>query len=115
MWKDPSLVGIGAATGASVRYLLMLAAPDTVAAALFTTVLINAAGCFAMGLTAPGKLWGMGFLGGFTTFSAVSVAALPLGAAGAAALLALSFTSCIAAWWAGDTLRRTRIAQGGFP
>lgn len=103
------IIGLGAGLGAVVRHLVVLygAAPGT-AAALALTFAVNIAGCFAMGLFKPGPLWGTGFLGGFTTFSAVSVAAAQSGAAAALTIMLLSFATSIAAYLLGDTLRERR-------
>lgn len=78
------LVGIGGFTGSVSRYLLALTMYEYVAAPSFpyATVVINVIGCFAIGvfngLAESGGLFSMetrvlvvvGFLGGFTTFSA---------------------------------------------
>ncbi|WP_290341737.1 CrcB family protein [Corynebacterium auris] len=101
MWKEALLVGLGAALGAATRHLLLLGAPTGGA----ETHLLNAAACFAMGFFAPGKFWGMGFLGGFSTLSAITLAAAQSSAGGALAALAVSFTTCIAGWYAGDAAR----------
>ncbi len=103
------IIGLGAGLGAVVRHLVVLygAAPGT-AAALALTFAVNIAGCFAMGLFKPGPLWGTGFLGGFTTFSAVSVAAAQSEAAAALIIMLLSFATSIAAYLLGDTLREQR-------
>ncbi|SDR72509.1 CrcB family protein [Corynebacterium timonense] len=101
MFKDAVLVGLGAALGSAVRYLLLAGAP----LGGVETHLLNAAACFALGALAPGKFWGMGVFGGFSTFSAISVAAAQSSAGGAALTLALSFSTCVAAWCAGDAAR----------
>jgi len=95
--------------GAVVRHLVVLygAAPGTTAA-LALTFAVNIAGCFAMGLYKPGPLWGAGFLGGFTTFSAVSVAAMQSDAIVALVIVALSFATSIVAYLLGHTLRERR-------
>lgn len=87
--------------------MLYGAAPGT-AAALALTFAVNIAGCFAMGLFKPGPLWGTGFLGGFTTFSAISVAAMQSHALTALVIVALSFATSIAAYLLGDSLRERR-------
>jgi len=102
-------VGLGAGLGAVLRHLVVLygAAPGTTAA-LALTFAVNIAGCFAMGLYKPGPLWGAGFLGGFTTFSAVSVAAMQSDAIVALVIVALSFATSIVAYLLGHTLREGR-------
>lgn len=87
--------------------MLYGAAPGTTAA-LALTFAVNIAGCFAMGLYKPGPLWGAGFLGGFTTFSAVSVAAMQSDAIVALVIVALSFATSIVAYLLGHTLREGR-------
>lgn len=102
-------VGLGAGLGAVLRHLVVLygAAPGTTAA-LALTFAVNIAGCFAMGLYKPGPLWGAGFLGGFTTFSAVSVAAMQSDAIVALVIVALSFATSIVSYLLGHTLRERR-------
>lgn len=87
--------------------MLFGAAPGTTAA-LALTFAVNIAGCFAMGLFRPGPLWGTGFLGGFTTFSAISVAAMQSDAIVALGIVALSFATSIVAYLLGHTLRERR-------
>ena len=101
-------VGLGAGLGAVVRHFVLLYAAPGSTAALALTFAVNIAGCFAMGLYKPGPLWGAGFLGGFTTFSAVSVAAAQSEAAAALTIMLLSFATSIAAYLLGDTLRERR-------
>ena len=112
-WRDALLVGLGAAIGASARYLVFLAAPAAGADTHVFTALINGLACFAMGLWAPGKFWGTGVLGGFSTLSAVSVAAAQSAPAAAAATLALSLVTCLASWFTGDALRSRFTAGKG--
>lgn len=82
--RSLGLVGLGGAVGAATRHLLDVVAPAGVAgwsAVPWTTMLINVAGAFALGLLVswslrPGwlrPLLGSGFLGGFTTLSALSL------------------------------------------
>ena len=87
--------------------MLLGAAPGSTAA-LALTFAVNIAGCFAMGLFKPGPLWGAGFLGGFTTFSAISVAAMRSSALVALAIVALSFATSIVSYLLGHTLRERR-------
>ena len=102
-------VGLGAGLGTVVRHLVLFfgAAPGSTAA-LALTFAVNIAGCFAMGLFRPGPLWGAGFLGGFTTFSAISVAAMQSDAIVALVIVALSFATSIASHLLGHTLRERR-------
>ena len=87
--------------------MLLTTAPGTTAA-LALTFAVNIAGCFAMGVYKPGPLWGTGFLGGFTTFSAISVAAMQSEAIIALVIVALSFATSIVAYLLGHTLRERR-------
>ena len=101
-------VGLGAGLGAVVRHFVLLYAAPGSTAALALTFAVNIAGCFAMGLYKPGPLWGAGFLGGFTTFSAISVAAVQSDAIIALLIVALSFATSIASHLLGHTLRERR-------
>ena len=80
-----ALVALGGGLGALVRYLISLARPDvltsTVVTIPWTTLAVNVAGCVLLGAlnavleerpyapTWVRPLLGVGFLGGFTTFS----------------------------------------------
>lgn len=117
-------VAIGGAIGASLRYLVNMAA-FRLAGATFPwgTLAVNLAGCFAMGLLvellarrfdASPELrlfLATGLLGGFTTFSAFSLDAVSLwerGAATAAAgYVAASVVGSLAALIAGMWLARS--------
>ena len=87
--------------------MLYGAAPGSTAA-LALTFAVNIAGCFAMGLYKPGPLWGTGFLGGLTTYSAISVAAMQSHALTALIIVVLSYATAVAAWLAGDAVRSRR-------
>lgn len=98
-------VGAGAALGALARHALVLAVPassftETVA----LTLIVNVLGCLAMGLLAPGPFLGKGVLGGFTTFSAMSLAAVQSSPTVALAIIALNVALCVGAWLLGDVL-----------
>lgn len=103
-------VGIGAGVGALARYLILLAlspgSPEEIALAL--TFAVNLAACYAMGRWAPGPFWGMGFLGGFSTLSAVALASAHETPGSALVTITLSFTTAMVAWFAGDAVRRAR-------
>ena len=87
-----------------LRYLLLLPAAAGSGMEIALVLALNAIGCAAMGWFKPGPFWGMGVLGGFTTFSAFSLDTLRLlegGRAGAALLYAggsvgLSLLACAA-------------------
>lgn len=79
MWKEIGLVGIGAGTGGILRYLINLALHSTKFP--FATLIINLSGSLALGVIAgiwakdhPLRLlFGVGLLGGYTTFSTFSL------------------------------------------
>ena|SRR5918993_76271 len=74
------LVGLGGALGSMARYGIALAIPSSVFP--YATLVVNVIGCFCIGMAMPAAariealspelrlLIGVGFLGGFTTFSA---------------------------------------------
>ncbi|MBF4547176.1 CrcB family protein [Corynebacterium afermentans subsp. lipophilum] len=101
-------VGLGAGLGAVLRHLVLLTAAPGTTAALALTFAVNIAGCFAMGVYKPGPLWGTGFLGGFTTYSALSVTAMRSSALVALVIVALSFATSIVSYLLGHTLRERR-------
>ena len=108
------LVATGGVAGVLARYGLGLAVES-----IWTVVAINLVGCFALGaLTSAGSGWsepvrdglGVGFLGGFTTFSTFAVQAVLEtngGRPGLAALyLAVSVVGGVAAAALGYALGR---------
>ncbi len=101
-------MGLGAGAGATVRELVLyLAGPSSPEALILAvTFAINVSACFAMGLVQPGPFWGMGFLGGFSTFSAVALACAPMPPLLAWFIISLSVAVAVAAWLAGDACRR---------
>jgi len=112
-------VGLGGFTGSVLRYLVALwIHPDGVRAGFpWATLVVNVAGCFAIGVlghlvesrqvfSADVRLFlFVGVLGGFTTFSAFGNDTVNLFRAGnaIAALInvAASVTLCLAAVWLG--------------
>lgn len=97
--NEALLVGLGAALGALLRAALVAVIPGS---AILVTLGINAAGSFAMGYFKPGPFFGTGALGGFTTFSAMTVAAATSSAIWALGIIALSFIVCVGAWLLAD-------------
>ncbi len=98
-------MALGAGLGAVLRYLLLMPAAAGSGMEIALVLALNAIGCAAMGWFRPGPFWGMGVLGGFTTFSAVTLAAATTSAIGALAILVVSFATCVGAWLAADALR----------
>lgn len=112
--NEPLAVGVGAGTGALTRYVLtaglLAVLPAAPHYAFLVTLGINVLGSYAMGYFRPGPLLGTGFLGGFTTFSALTVAAAQTTATTAFIYVLSSVVLCIAGWWAGDTMRDRKEA-----
>lgn len=122
-------IAVGGALGAEARYGLGLAIPHQPGRFPVGTLLVNASGCLLIGvlmvllteLTRPHPLarplLGVGFLGGYTTFSTYSTDLVVLWHAGqaGAALAYLVATPIVAlvAVWAGTGL--TRMAGGALP
>ncbi|MCG7278361.1 CrcB family protein [Corynebacterium imitans] len=109
-FREALLVGLGAALGALLRaaldglsYLLLLFGVFA-DSAVAVTLGINAIGAFAMGYFKPGVFLGTGFLGGFTTFSAMAVAAVHGSAIFALGLVITSFIVCVGAWLLADAV-----------
>ena len=100
-------VALGAGLGAVARYLVLVwVSPDTPEAlALFVTFAVNLTACFAMGLFRPGPFWGVGFLGGFSTLSAIALTAIIRSPAWAGFIVVLSLCTATLAWLAGDAVR----------
>lgn len=103
-------MGLGAGAGAAARALVLYVAGPSSPEALIlaVTFAINMSACFAMGLLQPGPFWGVGFLGGFSTFSAIALACVPMPPLMAWFTISLSVAVAVAAWLAGDSLRRHR-------
>ena len=99
-----ALVALGGVLGSLARYGLMEAAPH-----LATTLAVNVAGSFLLGVLVarrPPAHWtrpllGTGFLGGFTTMSAVAVQVVTSTAAAGALYLAATLVLGVAAAAAG--------------
>lgn len=113
------LVAAGGAVGAVARYGLGLGAARLFGLAFpWGTLIVNVIGCLAMGLLAarlgPEQesarlVLAVGFLGGFTTFSAFSLETVRLmqhQPGWAAAYVLASVALCLGACWAGLGLGR---------
>lgn len=115
-------VAAGGAAGAVLRVLVAEALPHEPGAWPWSTLLVNAAGAFALGLLLtvlprrPGAppwlqpLLGPGLLGGFTTFSTLSLDAVQLADAGRSGLaVAYAGSSVLAVL--GAVLLARRVAR----
>ena len=124
-------VAAGGSLGALARFGIDVVAGPWGATPPWATLLVNLLGCALMGLLVayvlahPGRhpLWrpflGVGFLGGFTTFSAFAGDAVQLAEAGAwgwsTAYVIASVAGCLlalrVAYAAGHALRQRRVAR----
>jgi CrcB protein len=118
-----ALVAVGGAAGACLRYAVAQAAPTSRGEFPLTTLIINLIGAFLLGLLIellvvwrgaahwPRPLLGAGLLGGFTTFSTMTVelvqlldnGSLPTAVAYAAASV---LGGAVAAWLGIHTAKR---------
>ncbi|WJY98217.1 CrcB family protein [Corynebacterium fournieri] len=105
-------VGLGAGLGALARYIVLIwVNPSTPEAlALTVTFAVNLIASYAMGLWRPGAFWGVGFLGGFSTLSAVALAATTNSPLWAVFIIVLSLVTATLAWLAGDATRERQHA-----
>lgn len=111
--RDGLIVGFGASFGALVRFGLTPLMASHPPAELVVTLSINIVGCFLMGLLDPPEFWGKGVLGGFTTFSAVAMAAMQSSALFALLYMGGTLAVAIGAWMLGDAIRhRPHNAHG---
>jgi fluoride exporter len=120
MVREIAFVGLGAGSGGVLRYLLNLAIQSEKYPV--ATTLINLSGSFALGVVAvfwakdhPMRLLlGVGFLGGYTTFSTFSLEVaeqLKKGDIAAACVNIIlqtlgSVTFCIAGMWLANKLKQ---------
>ena len=121
-----AVVALGGAIGASARYGASLLWPTAAGAFPWTTLWVNALGCFVIGvfMVAITDVWaahrlvrpffGTGVLGGFTKFSTYAVDIQKLvdgGRAGTGlAYLAVTLLVALAAVWLAVTLARRVLA-----
>lgn len=104
----PLLVALGAAAGASTRFL---SAHHLDARTPWGTLLVNVVGSFLLGLWSGLALTGLtlallgvGFCGGLTTWSALAVQSVERGRRGlgyAAGTVALALPACALGFWLG--------------
>lgn len=126
--RDLLAVFVGGLIGTTLRVLLDVALPHTLAQFALSTLLVNVLGAFVLGLFVA-ALWprvpgwvrvglGPGILGSFTTFSALAVSIVALAqagdVAGAVLSIALSIGFGMLAAWLGLVLG-ARLAHGGSP
>ncbi len=126
--RDLLAVFVGGLIGTSVRFALELALPHTVDEFALSTLLVNVAGAFVLGLLVA-ALWprvpgwvrvglGPGILGSFTTFSALAVSVVALAQTGdivgAVLSIVLSIGFGMLAAWSGLTLG-ARLVAGQAP
>lgn len=100
------VVGIGASSGALLRFALTSFWPPNDPMEIAVTMAINIVACFLMGLYDPPPLWSKGILGGFSTLSAVALTSAEIYPAVAATYIGATVIICTGMWIAGDALRR---------
>jgi fluoride exporter len=111
---DCALVGLGSALGGTARFVLGSWVSARWPAAVPTgTLLVNISGCFFLGLIAAtlgskSESWrlllGVGFCGGYTTFSTLMQDTVRLKSGPAASNIALSLSLGLLAIWLGNKL-----------
>ncbi|WP_328708736.1 fluoride efflux transporter CrcB [Microbispora hainanensis] len=122
-WDVLAVIALGGGAGAVARYLVGQAFPGPPTGFPWGTFLINVTGCFALGLLMvfvldvwpPSRyvrpFFGVGVLGGFTTFSTFSVEIVDRVSHGAGvvagAYAAASLVAGLVAVWCGIVLART--------
>ncbi|MBI9001369.1 fluoride efflux transporter family protein [Corynebacterium sp. CCM 9185] len=96
------MVATGAALGATLRWLVIVA----LGPGMFPLIVVNALGSFMMGWRKPGPFLGAGLLGGFTSFSTFAVILTKADPPLAVLYLAATLVSCVGGWLLGDALTR---------
>ncbi|MFC3998288.1 fluoride efflux transporter FluC [Nocardiopsis sediminis] len=123
-----AVIAAGGAVGACARYAAAAALPTPPGAFAWSTLLVNVSGCLLIGVLMvlvtgvwPGArllrpFWGVGVLGGYTSFStyvADAEAMLAAGAPGPAlAYLAATLIGALVAVWAGWSLAERVLWTG---
>ncbi|MCC5580743.1 fluoride efflux transporter CrcB [Microtetraspora sp. AC03309] len=112
------VIAVGGGLGSIARYLVGSAIPAGASGFPWGTLVVNVTGCFVLGVLMVFVLqvWpprryvrpflGVGFLGGYTTFSTVMVEITRLSAATAVTYAAASLAAGLAAVWCGMTIAR---------
>jgi CrcB protein len=129
LWPVVAAVSAGGALGALARHGLDVLWPASTPGVSWTILAVNVSGSLLIGLLTElvahrwsanrfvRPFWGVGFLGGYTTFSAYAmdvVTALERGAAQIAlAYLALTLAGALTAAWAASSLAHRFLARAG--
>ncbi|MGW9557596.1 fluoride efflux transporter FluC [Nocardiopsis sp. NPDC055551] len=124
-----AFVALGGALGALTRHGLDTLWPPTSSGVSWTILAVNVTGSLLIGLLMEliahrwlhsryvRPFWGVGFLGGYTTFSAYAtdvVTALERGAPQVAlAYLSLTLVGALTATWAASALAHRLLTHGG--
>jgi fluoride exporter len=113
-----AVIALGGGLGSVARYLISTALPTAPWHVPWATFLINVTGCLLLGLLMVFVLevWpprryvrpflGVGVLGGYTTFSSVTVETIRLPAATAAPYALGTLAACLVAVWCGIVAAR---------
>lgn len=128
LWPLVATVSAGGALGALTRHGLDVLWPPSSSGISWTILVINVSGSLLIGLLMEliahrlpesrfvRPFWGVGFLGGYTTFSAYAmdvVTALERGAPQVAlAYLALTLAGALTATWAASSLAHRFLTRG---
>ena len=100
--KTSVLIGLGAAAGAVTRALVLgVPGPD-----LVWLLVINAVGSLLMGWAKPGETIGVGFLGGFTSFSSFIAYSTTGPAMAGFGYVVVTVVACTGAYLLGDRYNR---------
>ncbi|MBR8743915.1 CrcB family protein [Nocardiopsis sp. MG754419] len=129
LWPVVARVALGGALGALTRHGLDTLWPSAASGVSWTILAINVTGSLLIGLLMEfiahrwpdnpnvRPFWGVGFLGGYTTFSAYAmdvVTALERGAPHVAlAYLVVTLAGALAAAWAASALAHRFFTHGG--
>nr|WP_211277774.1 CrcB family protein [Couchioplanes caeruleus] len=118
-----AVVSAGGVLGALVRHGLAVAWPHEPAGFAWATWTVNVTGCLLIGvlmvlirrfrpeqrLIRP--FWGVGVLGGYTTFSTATVDVLQAAPGTALVYLAATLTGALAAVWLGTALAEAAVRR----
>jgi fluoride exporter len=111
-------IAVGGGLGSMARHALAISLPSAPPHLPWATFAANVSGCFALGLLMvfvldvwPPRLYvrpflGIGVLGGYTTFSSVTVETIRLTPVTAVAYALGTLAACLVAVWCGMTVAR---------